>query len=565
MENKITLTGKLLIISISSFLALLLISGFVGLYTLKYSYTRTAHYIEAVNLARESQVFFQNQFHLWNNIILQGEDYPEYQNGYHSFTQYSDKVQDTLFNLKLLCSNFNSIPDEIDELRSQHKKLTLDYLSLISKFADSNFKNKKEIIQLSKGKDEESLEHMDRLVDRIEDASKTEIRHINNRYFKLTLIVLILISISLILMGLYLAKKILSIHKELDKGIRDRTAALTKINQELETEIQEKIKAEVLLMKSREETEEANIRISLSEKKYRLLVDNSNDIIFSLDEKFNFISANKAIKKHLKLNNNSVQSSNFCDMLFQNGTGITVTNQLIKEKLEAFLQDREPLSFIAQFTSPFASEPKEMNVKMEYIISEDINEIHGIMSPLVDDNLLKYFVSERQRFEIGNYLTAVDDVTYTMIKNLKKYMDQTEISFLRIGLREIIINAIEHGNLKINYNEKTEALINDTYRKLIEDRRDLPENINKTVSIEYQIDQESAVFKITDQGEGFDHKKAMAKDPAEENKEGSAHGRGIMMSREIFDEIKYNETGNQVLLTKTFQAQPVKAGLFKHV
>jgi len=163
---------------------------------------------------------------------------------------------------------------------------------------------------------------------------------------------------------------------------------------------------------------------------------------------------------------------------------------------------------------------------MEYIEVEGTNEIHGIISPIIEDNLLKYFVSERQRFEIGNYLTAVDDITYNMVRNLKKYMGQTEITFLRIGLREMIINAIEHGNLEINYEEKSNALINDTYRKLIEERREIPANTGKKVIVEYQIDRDRAAFKITDSGKGFNHKNALNKDGFDQNKNGIPHGRG---------------------------------------
>lgn len=133
MESKINLTTKILITGISVFLLLLLISGFIGLYTLKNSYIKTSHYIEAVNLARESQMYFQNQFHLWNNIILQGEDFSKYQTDYHSFTRYADKVQDTLFNLKLLYNNFKEISDEITELRLAHKKITTEYIIFIEK------------------------------------------------------------------------------------------------------------------------------------------------------------------------------------------------------------------------------------------------------------------------------------------------------------------------------------------------------------------------------------------------------------------------------------------------
>ena len=525
------------------------------MYALRNSYMKTSHYIEAVNLARESQIYFQNQFHLWNKIIFQGEDFLKYQANYHSFTRYADKVQDTLFNLKLLCQDLKGIPDEVADLRTMHKKITMEYLILIEKLEESGFKLKKEILALSEGKNEIAISQMDKLTGKIEDTAAVKIKSINNFYYLLTLIALILLSASLILMGIYIAKKVLSIHEELEKRIKERTNEITKANEDLKAEISERIKTEEQLRKAKDETEETNIKLSISENKYRHLVEDSNDIIFSLDESWNFISANKAISTHLRINPKSIKSRNFIDLLYTGINGRIITNQLIliREKLENFLIDKKPIAFLAQFTSAFASEPKEMYVKMEYINVEETNEIHGMISPVIEDSLLKYFIWEKQRFEIGNYLNVVDDITYYMIKNLKKYLETTKLQFLRIGLREIIINAIEHGNLEIKYEEKTNALMNDTYRKLIEERRNDPANADKKVIIEYQIEPDRAIFKITDQGKGFDHKSALNKDVSEQNNEGIPHGRGILMSKGIFNEIKYNNTGNQVLLTKIFQ------------
>ncbi|HPB82155.1 MAG TPA: 7TM diverse intracellular signaling domain-containing protein, partial [Spirochaetota bacterium] len=54
------------------------------------------------------------------------------------------------------------------------------------------------------------------------------------------------------------------------------------------------------LQRAKDEIEEANRRITLSEEKYRLLVEESNDIIFTLDENWRFLNANRALMTHLK-------------------------------------------------------------------------------------------------------------------------------------------------------------------------------------------------------------------------------------------------------------------------
>jgi anti-sigma regulatory factor (Ser/Thr protein kinase) len=122
---------------------------------------------------------------------------------------------------------------------------------------------------------------------------------------------------------------------------------------------------------------------------------------------------------------------------------------------------------------------------------------------------------------------------------------------MRIALREILINAIEHGNLGITFEEKTRAIIEDTYFKLIEQRRADPRYGSRKVKIEFIIDGDKAAYKITDQGDGFDVEKHHQR-VAQANEELLAHGRGILMTKNAFDKVTYNGKGNQVVLVKKF-------------
>ncbi len=129
-------------------------------------------------------------------------------------------------------------------------------------------------------------------------------------------------------------------------------------------------------------------------------------------------------------------------------------------------------------------------------------------------------------------------------------MEKNDTNMIRIGLREIIINSIEHGNLNVSFEEKTEAIMNDRYFEFINERQIHPDFRDKRVKIEYLISASRAIYKITDQGKGFNHRKflsALNDDPAELM---LSHGRGINMVKSIFDEVRYNSKGNQVLLVK---------------
>ena len=49
---------------------------------------------------------------------------------------------------------------------------------------------------------------------------------------------------------------------------------------------------------------------------------------------------------------------------------------------------------------------------------------------------------------IGNYIYIVGEIAYRLTRNLKKYLAGSEVNILRIALREMIFNAIEHIDQK---------------------------------------------------------------------------------------------------------------------
>ena len=115
------------------------------------------------------------------------------------------------------------------------------------------------------------------------------------------------------------------------------------------------------------------------------------------------------------------------------------------------------------------------------------------------------------------------------------------------GLSELVINAIEHGNLAITYDEKTQLIKDNLLYDEIDKRLLLDEYRDKRVLIEYSRDKDSIVFTITDEGNGFDYKSYIDIDLSEVL---DSHGRGIAMAKLLsFDNIAYQGTGNTVKAT----------------
>ncbi len=123
-----------------------------------------------------------------------------------------------------------------------------------------------------------------------------------------------------------------------------------------------------------------------------------------------------------------------------------------------------------------------------------------------------------------------------------------------IGLQELLINAVEHGNLGLSYQEKTELLMEGCWQEEVERRLGLPEYRERFVEVLFERIPQAIRFTIRDQGEGFDWQKYLDFDPA---RIFDPHGRGIAMARMMsFSSLEYQGNGNTVLATIDLTAAP---------
>lgn len=114
-----------------------------------------------------------------------------------------------------------------------------------------------------------------------------------------------------------------------------------------------------------------------------------------------------------------------------------------------------------------------------------------------------------------------------------------------MGLTELLVNAVEHGNLGISYQEKSRLLQDAQWEQEIERRLSLPENAKKEVSVLLQRLPQEVCVTITDCGSGFDWHEYLEMSP---KRAFDLNGRGIAMSRMMsFDALEYQGKGNQVL------------------
>ena len=112
------------------------------------------------------------------------------------------------------------------------------------------------------------------------------------------------------------------------------------------------------------------------------------------------------------------------------------------------------------------------------------------------------------------------------------------------GLWELMLNAVEHGNLELSYGEKSRLLeAGNWHDELARRLADAPYR-DRHVSVTVTRDASSVRYRISDEGRGFVPDPYLDFDPARAT---HAHGRGIAMARRLsFDALEFIGAGNIV-------------------
>jgi CheY-like chemotaxis protein/anti-sigma regulatory factor (Ser/Thr protein kinase) len=114
-----------------------------------------------------------------------------------------------------------------------------------------------------------------------------------------------------------------------------------------------------------------------------------------------------------------------------------------------------------------------------------------------------------------------------------------------IGLAELLVNAVEHGNLGISYADKSRLRLDDGWEAEVARRLESPEYRGRVATVCMERDGSEIRFTIADRGNGFSWQKYLEMDPA---RAFDPNGRGIALARQIsFSSIEYRGCGNVVL------------------
>jgi CheY-like chemotaxis protein/anti-sigma regulatory factor (Ser/Thr protein kinase) len=152
-------------------------------------------------------------------------------------------------------------------------------------------------------------------------------------------------------------------------------------------------------------------------------------------------------------------------------------------------------------------------------------------------------------FEVGYDRDAPSAVVRYFQETLRMMTFCDESDLLRVGtaIGEAIANARDHGNLELS------STVRDSddpciYERMRIERSQRSPYLERRVFIRTSVTANEAACEIRDEGPGFDP--STLPDPTDPEAIMRAHGRGLLLIRSFMDEVRFNDSGNQITMIK---------------
>ncbi len=152
-------------------------------------------------------------------------------------------------------------------------------------------------------------------------------------------------------------------------------------------------------------------------------------------------------------------------------------------------------------------------------------------------NLSGSFVMDNDPLDVTTYSNLITNYLYSANLINRETRDRLHVSVL-----ELLINAIEHGNCKITFEEKSRWLEqNRDIMDLIRSKNRDPAIKAKKVYFSYTINPDRTCITIRDEGDGFDWRSRLRTKLVP-----GLHGMGMQMANIYMENLTYNDRGNEV-------------------
>lgn len=131
------------------------------------------------------------------------------------------------------------------------------------------------------------------------------------------------------------------------------------------------------------------------------------------------------------------------------------------------------------------------------------------------------------------------------------FIEGRRISTVALAFNEVLTNAIEHGNLNLPVNyylENPGSEERESVLDLKNERLKDPAYADKKIVVKYDFQNDETRVSVIDEGSGFDVSSVAPFLTRDDETTAEGCGRGLILLKYAVDEVRFNESGNEVTL-----------------
>jgi two-component system, cell cycle response regulator len=221
-------------------------------------------------------------------------------------------------------------------------------------------------------------------------------------------------------------------------------------------------------------------------------------------------------------------------------------------RIKAFNERNLPIIMLTSNNS-LGEMQKGLEVGIYYYLTKPLNApmLHSVLqAAIIDLQQAELLLQEMDKYQLSFHLAESCRFSFKTLReaeSLSAFMANFFPNPKRalLGLGELMINAIEHGNLEVGYEGKSILVASGKWREEVEQRLNSKQYSHRTATATVMRKSDGVYLTIEDMGSGFAWEQYMQLDP---KRVGDNHGRGIALANSTsFDKLVYNKAGNKVI------------------
>ncbi|MEW5723420.1 MAG: response regulator, partial [Thermodesulfobacteriota bacterium] len=220
------------------------------------------------------------------------------------------------------------------------------------------------------------------------------------------------------------------------------------------------------------------------------------------------------------------------DIQMPNMNGLELLGEIRKENTDAIV-----VMMTAFDSSDFAMQALRLHAQNYLRKPFSYDEYRGLLqkyemvvqSRTLDRAVMGMIVRRELTMKIDNRIELLPKIVDRLMQETADAVRREEWLGVHLGLTELLMNAIEHGNLEITFEEKRAAMAAspDGWEKLYQRRLADPVLAGRWTTVDFKLDAQGCEWYIQDEGTGFDWKSLP--NPLEDENPYEPLGRGIFI------------------------------------